>query len=74
MHYELLSLSDYMFVNSNDHWWKPRDYKPFTPRDPFPKKNWWEAKPPGWDTRSWDNLIKSIEKILNYPLKNKILF
>lgn len=41
-----------MFVNSNDHWWKPRDYKPFSPREygsSFPKKDWWEAKPPGYE-------------------------
>lgn len=74
MHDELLSLSDYMFVNSNDHWWKPRDYKPFTPREygsSLPKKAWWEAKPPGWDTRSWDDLVKSIEKNPTLPVKEE---
>lgn len=74
MHDELLSLSDYMFVNNNDHWWKYRDYEPFSPREyfcSFPKKAWWEANPTGWDTRSWDHLVKSIEKNPTLPVKEE---
>lgn len=60
-----------MFINNNNvPWWAPRDYGPFKPKDyrpSFPKKHWWEAKPPGWDTRSWDDLMKSIEKNPELP-------
>lgn len=53
-----------MFINNdNVPWWAPRNYGPFRRKDyipAFPKKDWWEAKPPGWDTRSWDDLVRSI--------------